>query len=434
MEDSLRQMITEEDFRGELTGPLSDFLAVTRQFRGMLEKDSFRQYLSFLGERAHELESFLDEYGARSNRTYAFVVKLVASSRWIARGLFALEHLGSRFGSYVKGAASGEHQDLLRELRQTTELLRGSLESLHAALEEEASTLSCLEVRSTFEGADSVPGTNPGRRVLPQNLGDGEDVLEEEQRIIEIASRFARVQDEIGKANITGPEESVAVILKSVRSYYDEERARRLEAAMHGLQAKYDTYVRGTGLERAHPDLTELRGVASICLHLLEAGTNLIHFYERHESGIRQEEATDRIARIVDDSMILERVHNFVLLFVSRYARRGREIADRLIPNFTKDVTCDLTVPSGTWVHVRPAHRIVGIVNHYGSPVQIEIDGESCEANSILQVMMLMGSHPDTRVIRFRGDEKPLRDLKLLFKADLGESDKPLPEELSYLG
>ena len=47
---------------------------------------------------------------------------------------------------------------------------------------------------------------------------------------------------------------------------------------------------------------------------------------------------------------------------------------------------------------------------------------------------MCVGSNPDERKFRFRGDENPLRDIGLLFQHGLGENGvEGLPDDLRYL-
>ena len=66
--------------------------------------------------------------------------------------------------------------------------------------------------------------------------------------------------------------------------------------------------------------------------------------------------------------------------------------------------------------------------------MEIEIAGGTANAGSILEVMILAGSNPEVRILDFRGDTRPLEDLRLLFEAGLGEwgMDR-LPEALDYL-
>ena len=49
-------------------------------------------------------------------------------------------------------------------------------------------------------------------------------------------------------------------------------------------------------------------------------------------------------------------------------------------------------------------------------------------------MMVTVGSAPEARRFRFRGDERPLRDIALLFQHALGEDGLDrLPQELAYL-
>ena len=57
-----------------------------------------------------------------------------------------------------------------------------------------------------------------------------------------------------------------------------------------------------------------------------------------------------------------------------------------------------------------------------------------CNAASILELLVTVGSNPDEKSFVFRGDENPLRDIGLLFQCGLGEDGiDNLPSDLSYL-
>jgi phosphotransferase system HPr-like phosphotransfer protein len=82
----------------------------------------------------------------------------------------------------------------------------------------------------------------------------------------------------------------------------------------------------------------------------------------------------------------------------------------------------------------RPASLIVGIVQHYAMPVELEIDGARCNAGSILELLLAVGSHPEARRFVFHGDARPLADIQALFQHALGEQGvEKLPEALAYL-
>jgi len=66
--------------------------------------------------------------------------------------------------------------------------------------------------------------------------------------------------------------------------------------------------------------------------------------------------------------------------------------------------------------------------------VEMEVAGKSCNAASILEVLINAGSNPDESRYVFRGDARPLLAIKLLFEASLGENGlQELPAPLSYL-
>jgi phosphotransferase system HPr (HPr) family protein len=217
-------------------------------------------------------------------------------------------------------------------------------------------------------------------------------------------------------------------------THFREENVRTLEASVHNLQSKYDTYLRYTPEERRSQTLPLLRGHVSVALHLLEFAILLIHFYERHENDIRSEKTKDSIARIVDKELVLDRAIHFAFSWAREFLIAGKELADALLREFTQLQSVDIDLPEGSLLHARPASLIVSVVNRYGTPVEMEMDGDRANAGSIMQVMILAGTKTGARRVTFRGDVNPLRDLKLLFEAGLGENGtSAFPDELGYL-
>jgi len=72
-----------------------------------------RRHCTALVELAHEFETFLDEFHARSNRRFYSFGELVASVRNVADAAQVLNHLDIRFSQYdVRfGATDAEHCD-----------------------------------------------------------------------------------------------------------------------------------------------------------------------------------------------------------------------------------------------------------------------------------------------------------------------------------
>jgi hypothetical protein len=62
------------------------------------------------------------------------------------------------------------------------------------------------------------------------------------------------------------------------------------------------------------------------------------------------------------------------------------------------------------------------------------VAGYRCNAGSILDLLVAVGSNPDARRYVFRGDVHPLRDIGVLFESGLGEDGiENLPASLHYL-
>ena len=87
---------------------------------------------------ADELESFLDDYGARTNRTFSAFAELVASIRGFALAGMKLAHLDRRLDSYgVADRMPGEGFEVLEHVREAHGFVEGRMTLLMEALLEE---------------------------------------------------------------------------------------------------------------------------------------------------------------------------------------------------------------------------------------------------------------------------------------------------------
>ena len=78
-EGSLEQVVSEQDFVPLLSAASQDLLRLTGELVMTGRTSWSKRMLFLLYTEADELESFLDEYGARTNQTYAVVTELVAA-------------------------------------------------------------------------------------------------------------------------------------------------------------------------------------------------------------------------------------------------------------------------------------------------------------------------------------------------------------------
>ena len=382
-----------------------------------------------LGHECHDLESFLDDHGARVNRRFALFTELVASLRSLANGGFALTHLRTRLDSYGSRAWGAIGDEVARAVEEAGSFVLSSCQALGHRLESEAKSLGCLPEDAMV--ASSEPEATARVR-LPHDIGEDDDV-DGPERVAELVARYLQGSDVLAELKPRALSEAAA-LREFVESKCREEQSRVYEATIHNLQSTYDTYIKNTALEASDRRLSDLRGSASAALHLLESLTHLAHFHERHESEKGAARAASVIAELVPRERVYETMVNRLLVSAHQVLETGRSLAEELLRDFTRVRELLVRLPEGVTLHARPVALLVGIVNHFGTPVEVEIGTRRCNAGSILEVLMAIGSQHEVAEFTFRGDERPLEHLALLFEHGLGELEgAPLPEALHYL-
>ncbi len=392
--------------------------------------DWLKRHYVELVNRAHDTETLLDDFGARNNKAFCHVTELVASLRGFGKAAVSLKHLISRFASYDVQLEPSLSSAFFAETDRTNRFLNRSILALIRAIHQELAAIGIPIPEGVRD--DRTVRDEANRQQLPHNI-DEEDVVDEETKIAEVASLYLRAIERFGWAG-----DSVVESAGELRTYVlknlDEERARFFEALVHSLQSKYDTYIKSTAIEARTPSLKRLRGHISMSLHLLEMGTDLVHFYVRHENDVRSEAIKARIADLIDKTSVLDRAANYAFLFAARILREGRALAEESLRSFVRVQSLSLEIPSRETLHARPISLIVKIAHQYNTRVEMEMDGEVCNAASLMEIIMLVGNHADSRTVTFRGEARPLSDLRTLFDHGLGEAGlESLPESLNYL-
>jgi len=436
-ETALEELVLERQFAGLLQTQAKTFFQLSNSLlshgveSGLRQEWNKKHYNQLINE-SDALETFLDDYGAGYNRTYAFLRELVASLRWFAHSGYSISHLMGRVDSYGENVwgRPEDRAEALASIEEGLGFLRGTTLHLLSAVRNEVSRLGVEVTSETFPESNFNPLT--AKRKLPRNVGQ-EELDEEEKKVAEVTTKFLQAAEMIAEAGvrrISDAEERHRFFARECT----ETSARVYEATVHNLQSTYDTHIQNTVLEGQDRRLRLLRGHTSSALHLLEAVTYLAHFIERHEGEIRSEEAKRRIGELVGRSEVEEVTLNTFLYWANRTLQAGVQLATDLLPEYTNIQQLELELSGELSLHARPAALIVGIVNHYGTPVEMELAGHKSNAGSILELLVAVGSHPGQRKLLFRGDEKPLRDIGLLFQYGLGESGlQTLPSELGYL-
>lgn len=427
---ALEEVIPESAFAALLQRQGDMLFRLAETLRTRADADWTRRHFFQLVSEADAVEAFLDDFGARHNRSFAFLRELVASVRGFALAGFSVAHLAMRLDGYPNVLSTGEATSSSDSVRRSLAFLVRTVRNLLAAVQSESRKLGVVLPVESFP-EDRWKDDGP-RRKLARNMGQGE-LASDEQKTAEIASKFVEASDlfdALGVRRIAAEHERESWLQR----HCSEERARSLEATVHNLQSAYDTWVKGTSIEAGDPRLPKLRGHASAALHLLEAVTQLTHFVERHERTMRDDAIAQRMVSLVSKPEVRDVTLNHLLVHAGVYLRRGRSVAEDLLPSYTNVQEIEVGLRDDVVLHARPAALIVGIVQRYGTPVEFEVEGQTCNAGSILEMMVTVGSAPEARRFKFRGDEHPLRDIALLFQHALGEDGLDrLPAELAYL-
>lgn len=430
-EGSLEQVVSEQDFVPLLSGAGQSFHQFANELVQAGRTSWSKRQLFLLYTEADELESFLDDYGARTNQTFATITEFVASVRGFALAGLSLEHLLRRLAGYAanRSLEQEERADFQGDLAGARTFVQGVLLDLIRALQQESTNLG-VQVPEAREGS-TQGALEPVRIRLAHDLGQ-EDIADEDLRIAEVSSKYLQAVQMLEEARVRRTSDA-SERDRYLREYCSEERARVYEATVHNLQSAYDTYIKNTLTEAKDARLGRLRGHISATLHLLEAVTQLAHFVERHESDVRHDAARERLAELAPRGDVDE-VTMTLLFWAGRVFLAGRALAEDLLPSYTNLQALEVEIEDGVVLHARPASLVVSIVNHYGTPVEMELQGQTCNAGSILEMMVLIGSHPDARLFTFRGDTHPLQDIGALFESGLGERGlESLPDALDYL-
>jgi len=430
-ERSLDEIIREEDFQLLLEARAGRFFQILNLLRSRPDFEFNKKLLWRIREEAHSLETFLDDFGARNNKTYSYFTEAVSSVRNFAWALFELHHLLRRYRRYVVLDDQEQAERFLEDTRGVERRCRENLVRLMADAERDARDFLRLSLPENAQDERLLSDPLPAI-LLPQNVDEGE-ILDEAAKVGEIATKFLRALEK-WKAFRFRPLSETAELRRFVLTRYDEEIARKAEGIIHNLQAKYDTYIKGTTIEGEVRELPLLRGHISMALHLFGVAQHLVHFYERHENDVRFEMTKQAIAAVVTKHDILDICVNYALRHAGDYLERAEPVARDLVKRYVRECEKTFRLREGIQLHARPATLIVRIVNHFGTPVQMIVDGQSCDARSITGILLLSGTHLDAREVTFRGDEKPLTDLAKLFESDMGGDDlSGLPADLAYL-
>ncbi len=428
---ALEAIVPEQEFLGLLGQLVAEFATIASTVLAQREARWPKRFYFRLQAEADELEVALDDYGARYNRTFCVLTELTASARGFALAGLSLTHLTKRLEGYGVLQELTDEEALAAQgaLEQARCFVQDSLIRLLEAWRAEVGARG-VQLADAAGGAEFAPESIRFR--LPRNVGQAV-IEDEEKRIAEVASKYLQAAEMLEDSGLAS-EDDPGTRDRLLGDCCDEQMARVFEATVHNLQSAYDTHIGHTRVEEADDRLRRLRGHISTALHLLQTVTQLTHFVERHDSEQRAEMAETHLSKLVARHDVQRVILNELFTWARRFLRAGVPLAEELLPRYTDLQSLDVLLPEGLSLHARPASLLVAIATHHGTPVEMSIGEKTANASSILEVMVLVGSHPEAREFRFRGDAKPLLDIQQLFESGLGERGlDQLPASLDYL-
>lgn len=428
---SLNQIISEEEFLGLVQDISVPFFRTFNAYRELLKNtEPTRKCYSNLIQQADLLESFLDEYGARQNRTWAHFTEYIAGIRNLVIAGFYIKHLMDRYPYYRLRDSEEDQERFFTGGRALLVFINNSIVKLYETAIE-AARANHLVVTTEAIDPDEFLEIEVNKQ-LPKNAVD-DVVKEDEQRVIELFEKMGNVSQILKDMNIQ-PTQDPEALRQLIPNVLDEKKARNLMNLVHSIQSEFDTYIKSTAMELRHKHLKDFRGYISMPLHLLEITVWLCHFFERHEDEIRQSECKRIITRLVDKTELLGHIVNFVFERCLYYVEQGNKLSREILKSFVKTVRYELPIPEPLGFHARPSTYISLIVRKHDADVNLIVDGEKYNAKSVMSLLQAGGVIADKgyRTIVFEGDQRALDDIRILADHNYCE-EQDIPDSLSYL-
>ena len=403
-----------------------------------LEQDSIfftKKLFSRLIASSQILEDFLDYHGAKNNKNWYYYRELSAAVRHLSIGSYSQKHISNRLVFYDLVNT----EDFDREGKVTFNFLTKSLIKLAPVVLGEARRLNIAVPDDNFDTFEFPDVTT--NDLLDYDIDD-EDKDLQKKYIVKIASEFLCIARNFDHLGFYEPYD-LKKILEIVPDKINEVEIRQFEMVVHNLQSAFDTYVIHGGYRFGNRKLKELRGCFSVVFHLLQMTGRLLHFYERHlyEAGYKNiyKKVQEQLSLLVDPEVLLDRTINYGLYYVCHFLTTGKHLAGEILNENIERSSISVGVPVKLGFHSRPSLLVAKIVRHYGGQVELCVGEDRFDASSVLDIQWAGGKIQKENIteVKFEGDVRALRDIKILTSVNYGEDTMgkgvSLPKELGYL-
>jgi len=429
---SLIQIIAEDEFLPILQEPTRPFIKISALFCEKLKnkKEVSRKFYSSLIQETEYLECFLDEYGARENKTWSFFSEYVACIRNLTIAAFYLKHILDRYPYYSLGESEEDSLEFHKAAYQLLEFLNNSIQNLRAEVISTGRANGLIISDGPFS-QDDFSEIESNKR-LPRTILEDE-VKGEQERILDLCQKYKKVAQMVNDAGFERSED-LEKFRHIIPDQLDEKLVRMFKELVHSVQSEYDTYVKNTRIEQSVEELKNMRGYISMPLHLLEVVLWLCHFYERHEDEIRHSECRQKISQMVNKDVLLGQIFNFGIYYSKFYLQKGDKFVRKILGNFIEIVRAEVNVPHPLGFHARPSTYISLIARHHEGELNMIIDDDKFNAKSVMSLLQAGGLLADKgyKQVTMEGSRQAINDVKILAQNNYCEEGE-FPQSLNYL-
>ncbi|OGR20124.1 MAG: phosphotransferase [Desulfobacula sp. RIFOXYA12_FULL_46_16] len=406
-----------------------------------LNDDSYiftKKLYSKLITTSHILEDFLDFHGAKKNKEWIFYRELSATIRHLALACYSQRHILNRFKFYF--FENTRYDTFKLEALDTLKILQEAIKLAAPVILEEARR---LEIKLPDRGYDLsfFPGISSIQQ-LDHNIDDFNSKAQQRENLTRISSEFLEVVKDFEQFAFY-ERYDLKTINTLVPDQFNEVIIRRYEMLIHNIQSSFDSYVVNTKSSSQNLILEQLRSHFSIVFHLLQVAGSLLHFYERHlhDIGFKDvyKNVSESLSNLIDPDVVLDRAINFCLYYAWKFLSSGKAVALKILNENMETSTIEVGIPKDRGFHSRPSLLVAKIVQHYGGEVKMLVNSDIFDASSVLDIQWAGGKikKEEIETVRFKGDIRALKDIKILSSVNYGEDlmgkGIPLPRELSYL-
>lgn len=401
-------IIKNGDFVALIEKRARDLLAIALFLSGQQPKPVAltRPLVADLLAQSLLIEELLDIYGARNNRQWCRFRSLVATIKLFAEVSYELLHIHHSLSSYRLLPVERDFAAAtVQSLELTADVLVRAATWLLAQAHRLGLSPPAARIRPEHYAEHFPPGRLPHDRAMRKIKSADETVTYLATAYLNLAAD----SELLNTAENVEPKDYATCFPDPI----SEDNLRYLKVRFHCLQALYDTYVSETAIESLDPNLPTLRGHISIVFHLLEIATYLAHYYERHLNEHTGDAALRR-RPVIAPGTLLAMMMNYSIAFSGLYLKYGRCFCHTMLRRYAEIGRIEAPVPSYRGFHVRPSTLIARIVKHYGSMVVMELEGQSYDAGSPMDI--------------FRANEKINAQKRRWLVAEIGRQSLPQGE------